>query len=219
MNINLDCFENVSVQECIGYQELNNESERQYLLSLLIKPANQCWMEGLISCNRDSSLAWLVDGLILVVGDYQNNYNDFEEKWMYLTVRHGIVDTVTDDHWHVDGFSTRKPSKPDINYVWCNNYPTEFLQETVKFPHDFDTLKYNVNHYIQDHVRGDNVVEASVKTWFKFDSYSIHRRPLSSSGKLRTFVRVSFLDNEIKGSKSEQDFNVVDFRDSLSRYK
>jgi len=111
-------------------------------------------------------------------------------------VRHGEVRSVTDDEWHVDGFSTFITHIPESNYVAVNHTPTEYLVQPIEFPDDFDPLVHNVQWYIQNRASLD-VRRLKPHTLYCFDPYFIHRRPSIEPGTHRTFVRVSFTPIEI----------------------
>ncbi len=149
-----------------------------------------------------------------------------DHPFCYVTVRHGVVESVTDDEWHVDGFSTRVMHVPEQNYVWCSASPTEWAPMLVEFPADFDPLRHNVNHYLQRHVNPYAVRQLEPRLVYCMDPYVLHRRPPVAAGTPRTFVRVSCVPIEIDDHANTQNPRLprtytrsgVEHRNSLETY-
>jgi hypothetical protein len=141
-------------------------------------------------------LAWLQYPLDLSLE--QQRLAEIPVKFVYVTVRHGLVKSVTDDAWHVDGFSMRVPHTPEQNYAWSSNHPTQFLNQRIHIPDDFDPLSHNIHTYFQDTADDTNLVEGTAGMLFGFDPYVIHRRPSVPPGTFRTFFRISFVPIEIE---------------------
>ncbi len=118
--------------------------------------------------------------------------------FVYVTVRSGEVKSVTDDMWHVDGFSMRVPHKPEQNYIWSDCYPTELLNQEFNIPDDFDPLKHNLHTYFQDNADPTKIYSAKEKHICVIDPYIVHRRPSVPVGTKRCFFRVSFVPVEIE---------------------
>jgi len=60
----------------------------------------------------------------------------FGDNYVYLTVKHLYVTSNNMGNrpgWHTDGFGT-----DDINYIWCDRYPTEFCVQEFKITEDCD---------------------------------------------------------------------------------
>lgn len=168
--------------------------------------------------------------LIRMAYHNQKSMNIFQ-PFCYITIRHGIVESITDDEWHVDGFSTRITHLPEQNYIWCNNKPTEVVCQAIKFPKDFNPQKHNIHFFIQDKLKQCNInIETLDKNvLYCLDPYIIHRRPKVNMYEERTFIRISFTPIEIIDnnntinpllpiSKCDRD-SVKDFRNKLKRYK
>lgn len=155
----------------------------------------------------------------------QTNYIKRNHPYIYLTIRHGIVNTTTDDVWHVDGFSMRYKHYPEQNYIWSDCYPTEFLIQEFDIENQFDPLKHNIYWYIQDRAKEFNIISANPKELSLIDPYVIHRRPKESFNIQRTFIRISFVPIEIEDDKNTQNphfpqkiYNNRDIRLSLKRF-
>lgn len=150
-----------------------------------------------------------------------------KQQFCYVTIRHGIVNSIDDDEWHVDGFSTRITHIPEQNYIWCNVNGTEYNHiGGVIFPCDFDNTKYNVHKYLQKFVKDENTEVLKENTIYCMDPYMLHRRPKQTTGTVRTFVRVSFVPIEINDINNTQNPYLVrqytkdgvKFRKSLLEY-
>lgn len=169
-------------------------------------------------------LKWLKP-LFIEALTHQMNAVDVEKKFCYITVRHGLVTSVTDDEWHVDGFSTKIEHIPEQNYIWTNRIPTEYTNVSVKFPEDFDPLTHNVNYYLQDNIT-EEVKQCKENVLYCMDPYILHRRPSISTGTKRTFVRISFVPimiddvNNTQNSLLPQNYSHdgVAYRNKLKKY-
>lgn len=147
-------------------------------------------------------------------------------QFCYLTVRSGIVDSVNDDVWHVDGFSTRVTHIPEQNYIWCDKYPTQYLDQQFAIPKDFNPREHNIHTYFQDRAKDENIVILEEETMYAMDPYNIHRRHPAIRGVWRTFVRISFTPIEIDDVNNTQNYMLptdykqdgVAFRKTLKRY-
>jgi len=222
-NINLNDFDFISSPIVIERDvSFNLPEERQYILRMLVGAP---FSDGL---QIPSELKWL-EPTIEKLQSLQNA-NGFENPYVYVTVRHGEVTTETDDQWHVDGFSMKVPCLPDQNYVWCDHTPTEYYTQNIRIPLDFDPLKHDINKYLDKKINADLRNELYVDTLDEksivlFDSYLIHRRPVSAQNTMRSFWRVSFLDIEICDDRNTPNpliprpkYNNIDIRTTLKEY-
>jgi hypothetical protein len=149
--------------------------------------------------------------------------NGIYHPYIYVTVRHGEVTSVTDDKWHVDGFSMLAAHHPEQDYIVTSSPGMEVLINGIDIPNDFDPLKHNLHQYIQEHCDGLFYNKLPPNKIFVIDPYIIHRRP-KCSGK-RSFVRVSFVPIEIRDDTCCQNpllpsgpYNREDIRKTLVRY-
>lgn len=84
--------------------------------------------------------------------------------------------------WHSDGFGT-----DDINYIWYDRAPTEFIQDAFTLPADCaDAMAHMAERAIQRHV-----VTYPAKHLLRLDQRVIHRCPEDYAEGMRTFVKVS----------------------------
>lgn len=168
--------------------------------------------------------------MIDICNEYQSNTLKIIQPYCYVTVRSGLVESVTDDDWHTDGFSMNITHLPEQNYCWSNVYPTEFVEKGIVFPKDFSPFAHNIHQYIGDALiaNPEPITVANPNTIYCFDPYVIHRRPQIPEGIQRTFVRVSYTPIEIiDGANTENPLlprpkcernAVKEFRDKLARY-
>lgn len=191
--------------------------ENQYILRMCVST------DG-INFLIPNEMNWLKP-LFIEALTHQKNVINVEKNFCYITVRHGVVKSVTDDEWHVDGFSTKIAHVPEQNYIWTNSIPTEYTNVSVKFPNDFDPLKHNINHFLEKNIT-DEIKQCKENVVYCMDPYIIHRRPTVSTGIVRTFVRVSFVPimiddvNNTQNPKLLQQYTQdgVQFRNKLKTY-
>lgn len=148
--LNLFEYQDTGLPTILGKLDLQCPFDDQYILRMAI-----CVDGGLIQVPDE--LEWIRPMLYLALDDQAlaGVYHPF----IYVTVRHGIVRSQTDDEWHVDGFSTKVPSIPEQNYIWSNKNGTEYVPIRVHFPADFDTRIHNVNHFLQQFVNQDEIMQ------------------------------------------------------------
>lgn len=133
---------------------------------------------------------------ILDLDEHQKRHA-LHNAFVYVTVRHGMVTSETDDLWHVDGFSMRVPHVPEQNYICASAFPTEYLIKRWSIPKDFDPMRHNLHRYFQQRAEGPVGIGAP-NVIYAIDPYCVHRRPQVPAGTRRTFWRVSFVPIEIE---------------------
>lgn len=217
---NLKQFNNNNYPEFVKSIKVICPYKRQYILRMLIKEAYNDFQ-------IPQELNW-AKPLIEEAIKYQKDIVNISHSFCYITIRHGLVTSETDDIWHVDGFSTLINHIPEQNYGWANCYPTEFLAKRIKFPKDFNPLIHNAHQFIQSKInKYDNIFNIHPNTLFCFDPYVIHRRPQIPKDIVRTFVRISFDPIEIKDVNNTINpllpkyyirDGVKEFRDKLINY-
>jgi len=79
-----------------------------------------------------------------------------EHSFCYLTVRSGKVTSRTDDVWHVDGYSEKITHLPEQNYIWCDKFPTEYVEKAFKIPDDFNPKIHNIHLFLQEEIEKSN---------------------------------------------------------------
>lgn len=197
--------------------KLSPPTERQYILRMLIDDP-----KGGLAIPPELKWIFPLYGQAYL---FQSFMFGPVHPFAYVTIRHGEVTTKTDDVWHTDGFSVKKPHGPEHDYIWCSDSPTEFLPQAFTFPADFDPMKHNVHQYFQDHADESLKVTGKPDTIYLTDPYVVHRRAPDNVGTFRTFVRVSFVPIEIEDNKNTPNplkptrvYTNTDLRLELSRY-
>ena len=186
--LNLNQYNQLNKPESLGQIDLALPYHRMYVLRCLIKRTFE-------DLQIPPFLRWCRP-MIEQAFAYQEKLG-INQPFCYITVRHGIVDSVTDDEWHVDGFSMNVTHLPEQNYIWTDHTPTEYVVKKIKFPADFNPRVHNIHGFFQDHITNDDVKVMKPMTTYCMDPYVIHRRPTGTSGKQRTFIRISFTQIEI----------------------
>lgn len=214
-------YNNENIAEDHGFLSLDAPEYEQFILRMLIKvpfeeykiPSEMLWTKPLIDSSHKAQAS-----------------RNIRQPFVYLTIRHGVVKSKTDDMWHVDGFSQQITHLPEQNYIWTDHTPTECAVKRIDFPKDFNPFKHNIHYFIQDSLEsGYSEQPLQQKHVYCMDPYVIHRRPLSTKNRHRTFVRVSFTPieiidcnntyNALIGWRQYSDDRVKLFRDKLVRYK
>ena len=216
--LSLDGFANPGVPEKLRRLDLTPPAERQYILRMAIRAEGGAYL-------IPNELEWLKP-LFFAALAHQDSLG-VDHPFCYFTVRHGLVDSATDDEWHVDGFSMKVPHGPEQNYVWCSHTGTEYAALQAAFPADFDPLRHNVNHFLAGLVDNEIVGACDAQTVYCMDPFLLHRRPAATAGIQRTFVRLSFVPIEIDDTNNTQNpllprsysADGVAFRNRLATYQ
>lgn len=188
--VSLSEFANECLPLKISALDMRVPAHDQYVLRMLIVRAGQRLLM------LPSECAWVQPLVDLALAALPPNVN-WLSTYGYLTIRNGIVRSVTDDQWHVDGFSTRVSHLPELNFVWTDCHPTEYVTGPVEFPNDFDPQKHNVNPYLARRLSTRSIRSLEARTVYAMDPYILHRRPTVSEGIRRCFVRLTFAHVEI----------------------
>lgn len=217
-NLNLNDFNQQNVPIEVAKRKYVIPHDRQYILRMTLRTPES---NGLRIPNE---LDWLKDTILELDGIQKAN--NLTNEYVYVTVRHGLVTSETDDVWHVDGFSMRIPHLPEQNYIWTDVEPTEYTDQAFDIPKTFNPSKHHLHWYFDDRVKNENVKRCSEETIYLIDPYCIHRRPKSTVGMTRTFWRISFIPIEIQDGKCQQNpllpikqhGNFEDIRNHLTRF-
>lgn len=187
--LNLEQYASINKPEFVTTLDAECPLKRQYILRMLIK---EPFSDFLIP----KELQWATE-LVQESYKYQQSMG-LEHPFCYLTIRHGIVETKTDEVWHVDGFSMQITHLPEQNYLWSNICSTEYLERNFPIPNDFDPKRHNIHLFFQSQITdNDKIKTMRKKGLYVLDPYVVHRRPPIPSRVIRTLVRVSFTPIEI----------------------
>lgn len=187
--VNLFEFDNANLPGNVGHSMLRPPIEEQHILRMIIKLPHE-------SFKVPKELQWTAD-MVMAAVIHQKTKIGVAHPFVYLTVRHGLVVSETDDEWHTDGFSTKITHLPEQNYIWVDTEPTEYTNQHFYVPQDFNPLKHNLHKWLAQQVESNYVQLLRPCCIFCLDPYVVHRRPPSTKGMKRTFVRVSFVPVEI----------------------
>jgi len=116
----------------------------------------------------------------------KNGLNDYVASYVYLTAKHLYARPgcpINRPGYHSDGFMT-----DDINYIWCDKYPTVFnkSQYALTMHHE-----YSLTEMEQQSLK-ENEVVYSEKELLRLDQYNIHRVAEVENTCIRTFFKLSF---------------------------
>lgn len=213
--LSLDIFNDRSIagtEIALNTDTLNEIPENQYILRMMVS----CPKYGL---QIPPELNWLKKTIEQTI-EFQKQF--VLHPFIYVTVRCGLVRSVTDDKWHVDGFSMRIPHTPEQNYIYTDSNPTEILHQHIPIPFGFDPLKHNLHSWFQKNAIESNVAVAPSKKLLVIDPYIVHRRPVGSAGIMRKMFRISHVPIEIKDDTNTRNplmpdvkYGTLDFRQKL----
>lgn len=187
--LNLEQYSKINKADKLGYIELSVPIEEQYILRMLIKKMFNGYM-------IPQEIQWL-QPFIEKCEAYQKSMG-INQPFVYITIRNGIVKSVTDDEWHVDGFSKTITHLPEQNYIWSNKIPTEYIEKAIEIPHDFNPLKHNIHKFFQKRISETDIKMMNEKKIYCLDPYIIHKRPKIEPNVNRCFIRLSFTPIEIE---------------------
>jgi len=128
----------------------------------------------------------LINNCILDFNKTLNSFKEFEEYYIYLTVKHMYQlknSSYNRTGYHSDGFLTN-----DINYIWSNINPTVFNIS------DFDlTLDDKLSLIeMKDQANPQFDIMFANNTLLKLDQYNIHKVNDKIKEGMRTFFKLSF---------------------------
>jgi hypothetical protein len=98
--------------------------------------------------------------------------------------------------WHTDGFGCDDPAMWDLNYIWSDRAPTEFIETAVRLSDDCDVSMRQMDAIGFYHELHDNLITYPDKHLLRLDPSVIHRSPAKFEAGLRTFVKISFSHSE-----------------------
>jgi len=110
--------------------------------------------------------------------DYVNAYVYLTAKYLYQMPNCSFNRT----GWHSDGFLT-----DDINYIWCDKYPTIFNKTAFDLPMD-DLLSMEE---MEKQAMPFNDVTYKENQLLRLNQFNIHKVAPITKGGMRTFLKVS----------------------------
>lgn len=124
----------------------------------------------------------------IIVEDFMNvfGHQKLVDSYVYITAKRGYQVPGTSFNrlgYHSDGFLT-----DDINYTWCDSYPTVFNDGEFKLtPHDILSLGE-----MEEQAKNGREVTYPDNSIMRLDQYCIHRVGDVKEGGMRTFLKLSF---------------------------
>ena len=160
--------------------------EPQVVDHVFLDPKEMCFVQylpiAMADCDRveiPDNLSWTRPLVNMVLKEGVS-----DESYLYLTVKHLYVTPSNMGNrpgWHSDGFGTE-----DINYIWCDKYPTEFCIQEFDITEDCDLSL----HEMESQAKDENIKTYGENTLLRLDKYNVHRTPVVGEG-YRTFVKIS----------------------------
>jgi hypothetical protein len=107
----------------------------------------------------------------------------FRTEYVYLTAKTLWVSGFANrPGWHTDGFGT-----DDLNFVWYDRAPTEFIRDEFTLPDDCaDSMAI-----MTQRARGRPLITYPAKHLLRLTPTVVHRAPEGFEPGMRTFVKVS----------------------------
>lgn len=139
--------------------------------------------------------------VLMAIDDFEKAYGGVEEHYTYLTIKRGYHSNLNPHNregWHIDGYRTE-----DVNYIWCDSHPTEYIDMTPPKNLDHELCLTYLEACASQH---------QVKELEPFQLYDIGRVVHRVSGKefdgVRTFIKISFSKNPYShlGNKINNEF-------------
>lgn len=214
-------YENLDEPELVDMKSPPMTDRKELMiLRMLVRPKYGEWKIPLC-------LDFLKD-TILQMAEYDVMRTGIRDSWCYVTVRHGYVQTVTDDEWHFDGASFRTDIIPERNYIWVNNHPTEYKVGSLRIPKDFDPIRHNLFTFAEWQLALKPIKYTGSCYWYLLSPFCLHRRPPIYDRVTRTFYRICFSDIEGRDINNTENpllptpfygrNPVKTFRDKLTNY-
>jgi hypothetical protein len=126
------------------------------------------------------------------------HFPEFENRFLYLTVRSGPVMSSHDDELHVDGFQGISVPRhiPEQNYLWTSSAPPLFSMQPY-FVEGLDSGKHNIHMHFQKVTNQSMLMAGVAKGAYIIDPYHVHARPKVPDGTPRSMYRLCFSPVEI----------------------
>ncbi len=135
--------------------------------SKILIPPNLEYFRPIVDAVIERDLAMLIDGYM---------YLTAKRLWVeggYIGNRPG---------WHSDGFGT-----DDINYIWYDRAPTDFIEGHFRLPTDCDESMQEMERIADNSI----IYRYPDKHLLRLDQRVIHRSPIYFESGMRTFVKIS----------------------------
>ncbi len=175
----------------LGLRDITFPEESIYVLRLLIKAPGSNFM-------LPRKLEFLEQDMKNCAAYQMAHFPNFEQRFVYLTVRSGPIMSSRDDELHVDGFQGISVPRhiPEQNYLWCSGDPTLYSMQPYFVEH-LDPGLHNIHTYFEAVTNKAMLMKALEKGLYIIDPYHVHARPSLAPGTRRSMFRLCFSPVEI----------------------
>lgn len=177
-----------------------------YCANFELKPTEMCFIQYLpikMAHNwitkTPANLSWIDDLVYKLVDSGDVDKQDY----MYATIKHLYVipgNVGNRPGWHIDGYLS-----DDINYIWSDRCPTEFILE------DFNLSKDHEKSLIEmeEQAQGKKITIFPNNSLLRLDNTIVHRSPENFLPGMRTFVKISISKHKynLEGNAHNYLFN------------
>ncbi len=175
----------------LGLRDIQFPNEAIYVLRLLIKePGSNIILPKKLS---------FLEGEITRCAAYQiAHFPDYQNRFLYLTVRSGPIMSSRDDELHVDGFQGISVPRhiPEQNYLWASNHPTLFSMQPYFVEH-LNPGIHNIHTHFESMTNMSMLMSGIEKGLYIIDPFHVHKRPRLPEGTKRSMFRLCFSPVEI----------------------
>lgn len=189
---NQAAYNQASYPVFMGQRDITFPEQEIYLLRFLIKMPGSDYL-------IPQKLAFIQDVIAEVAQYQQHNFPNYEERFVYLTVRSGPLKSVNEDEFHADGFQGISIPRhiPEQNYIWADCYPTVFAAQPYNVE-DLNPEIHNFHSYFNACTDPAHTYRAEERGLYIIDPYHVHARPTIPAGIQRSFFRLCFSPVEIR---------------------
>ena len=162
--------------------ELNQCREMMFYQYLPIKLA------GSVHYSYERRLDYFIQIINVSVSDFikQFGFDEYCKSYVYVTAKNGWVSPIQSFNrpgYHSDGFMTN-----DINYIWCDKFPTVFNTSLFDLTQD-DSISLSE---MESQALKHNEFQYKEFDLLRLNQFNIHKVCEISHGDFRTFLKVSF---------------------------
>ncbi len=208
---------NSEIPESVGEFHLDNKEYMQYLY-LPIKMGGK---GGVCLEQRLWFLRRMIDAALL----FENRYlsvSELHKKYVYLTIKQTVIPkglTQNRPGWHSDGFGTN-----DVNYVWYDKLPTEFMigafevsTDDAQSMKDFEAIELNANRQIirnfidhgDRHPTPADFIQPKPFHLYRLTQNHVHRTVRSDCDQVRMFVKITLSDHVYAQEGNSHNYSIA----------
>ena len=192
----------------IGKFELKSKEYCQYLYLPIF------FQESPWDMYVEPRLNFLSDMVYAAVLDFKQTYgNEFLiGNYLYLTVKQTFIAKDTHHNrpgFHSDGFETE-----DVQYIFFDKFPTEFLIGEYEVPVDDELSMKAFDEYARIAARDGNTeafYQPEPYHLYRIDRHNIHRTTPAFSDGVRTFVKITFSKHRYAQEGNSYNYSAPDY--------